>query len=162
MRFPQMLKRLIEALAVTFGATSLVLGSEIKKSDERAVQSPAHPENPSRKAGHELTDMSARLLLSLAIAMIVLALIMQLCLASGLFYLKRRLTQNKPKTVDAHLVTGRTPPPAPRLQHNPPYDYSQYRSQQDQFLGSYGWVDKKAGVARIPIHRAMEILSHEK
>jgi hypothetical protein len=157
-----MLKRLIEALAVTFGATSLVLDSEIKKSHERAVQNPSNPENPNRRAGHELTDMSAKLLLSLAIAMIVFALIMHICIASGLFYLKRRLTQTQPKTIDAHLVAGRTPPPAPRLQHNPPYDYSQYRIQQDQFLGSYGWVDKKSGVARIPIQRAMEILSHEK
>ena len=157
-----MFKRLIEALAITFGATSLVLDSEIKKSEKRATQSPANPENPSRKAGHELTDFSAPFLLSLAIGMIVLAVIMHACIASGLFYLKRHLTQTKPKNIDASLVAGRSLPPAPRLQRNPPHDYSQYRSQQDQQLSSYGWVDKKTGVARIPIQRAMEILSHEK
>lgn len=156
-----MLKRLIETLAVAIGATSLVVNSEIKKSEERAVQSPANPENPSRKAGHELTDLSAPLLLSLAIAMVLLSLLMHLGLTGGLFFLKRQLTQTKPKDIDSALVAGRTQPPAPRLQRTPVRDYVQYHHEQEKILKTYGWVDRSAGVARIPIQRAMEILSHE-
>jgi hypothetical protein len=33
------------------------------------------------------------------------------------------------------------------------------RAQEDAILTSYAWVDKKAGVARIPIDRAIEIVT---
>ena len=48
-------------------------------------------------------------------------------------------------------------PPEPRLQTNPRQDMSDLRSAEDAVLGSYGWVDKKAGVARIPIGEAMKL-----
>lgn len=35
------------------------------------------------------------------------------------------------------------------------------RSQHEQELSSYGWVDKEKGVVRIPIERAMELLIAE-
>ena len=49
-------------------------------------------------------------------------------------------------------------PPTPRLQTLAPEDLERYRAGQDQILDSYGWVDKPAGVARIPIDRAMDLL----
>jgi hypothetical protein len=33
-----------------------------------------------------------------------------------------------------------------------------YESEQETLLSSYGWIDRDAGVARIPIARAMELL----
>lgn len=35
------------------------------------------------------------------------------------------------------------------------------KASQKQRLSSYGWVDRKAGVAHIPIERAMEIRAQE-
>jgi hypothetical protein len=157
-----MFKRLLEILAVIWGATSVAVESEIQESKERAKQSPSNPDNPSRKAGHELSDLSSKLLLSLAISMIVLSVVMHLGLAGSLFYLKKKLTRTEPQLVDASLVTGREMPPAPRLQRNPPADYIRYHSNQDRILKSYGWMDRNAGIVRIPIDRAMEILSHGK
>jgi hypothetical protein len=49
-------------------------------------------------------------------------------------------------------------PPEPRLQTTAPQDLKQYRAGQDDILGSYGWVDTKAGIVRIPVERAMEVL----
>ena len=49
-------------------------------------------------------------------------------------------------------------PPAPRLQVTPVQDLEHYRAGQDQELTSYGWVDQKGGVVRIPIDRAMDLL----
>ena len=49
-------------------------------------------------------------------------------------------------------------PPEPRLQTTAPQDLKQYREGQDDILGSYGWVDIKAGIVRIPVERAMEVL----
>ena len=49
-------------------------------------------------------------------------------------------------------------PPEPRLQVSAPKDLKQYKAAQAEILNSYGWVDQNAGVVRIPIHRAMDIL----
>jgi len=49
-------------------------------------------------------------------------------------------------------------PPSPALQVTPARDLRQYLDTQDATLNSYGWVDQKAGVVRIPIDRAMDIL----
>jgi hypothetical protein len=49
-------------------------------------------------------------------------------------------------------------PPEPRLQVSAPKDLKQYQAAQGEILNSYGWVDQKAGVVRIPIDRAMDIL----
>ena len=52
----------------------------------------------------------------------------------------------------------RTLPPEPRLQVSAPKDLEQYKAAQEEILNSYGWVDEKAGIVRIPIDRAMDIL----
>jgi hypothetical protein len=49
-------------------------------------------------------------------------------------------------------------PPRPVLQVTPARDLRQYLDQQNLVLNSYGWVDQKAGVVRIPIDRAMDLL----
>jgi len=46
-------------------------------------------------------------------------------------------------------------PPEPRIQANPAGDMKALREQEDAVLGTYGWVDRQAGVARIPIDVAM-------
>jgi len=50
-------------------------------------------------------------------------------------------------------------PPEPRLQVSAPKDLKQYKGAQADILNNYGWVDQNAGVVRIPIERAMDILS---
>ena len=51
-------------------------------------------------------------------------------------------------------------PPEPRLQVTAPKDLEQYEAAQHEVLNSYGWVDRRAGVVRVPIERAMETLLH--
>ena len=35
----------------------------------------------------------------------------------------------------------------------------QLRSQEQKLLDNYGWIDRQAGIARIPVDRAIEIIS---
>ena len=49
-------------------------------------------------------------------------------------------------------------PPEPRLQDNPQEDLRSLRTRQDTQLHQYGWVNKEAGIARIPIEEAMRIV----
>ena len=50
-------------------------------------------------------------------------------------------------------------PPEPHLQEAPQHDMKEMLAQQNGVLTSYGWVDKPAGIARIPIERAISILA---
>jgi hypothetical protein len=105
--------------------------------------------------GHEGTDTSVRHVAVLAGAFVGL-LIFGLIVGYGMF---RFLTS--PETVSpppALTETGRTLPPSPRLQVNAPRDLADYMKLQQQTLDSYGWVDEKAGVVRVPIERAMDLL----
>jgi hypothetical protein len=47
----------------------------------------------------------------------------------------------------------------PRLVANEPAVLAAYRAQEDEFLASYGWVEKDKGIARMPIAEAMKIVA---
>lgn len=47
-------------------------------------------------------------------------------------------------------------PPEPRIQANPAADLKTLRDQEDVMLTTYGWVDARGGVVRVPIDVAMQ------
>jgi hypothetical protein len=49
--------------------------------------------------------------------------------------------------------------PEPRLERNERIEINDFRLKEEQTLNSYGWVDEKSGVVRIPIDRAMQLLA---
>ena len=49
--------------------------------------------------------------------------------------------------------------PKPRLQENPAVDLARMRAEEQRRVAAYGWVDRKAGIAHIPVRRAMDILA---
>jgi hypothetical protein len=61
-----------------------------------------------------------------------------------------------PPNVAANLA--RTPP-EPRLEPFPLAPGQKLRAEEDAILTTYAWVDKKAGVARIPIDRAIDFVA---
>ena len=48
--------------------------------------------------------------------------------------------------------------PTPRFQENPQQELQELRAKQKALLEGYGWVNKEAGIARIPIEDAMRIV----
>lgn len=48
--------------------------------------------------------------------------------------------------------------PAPRLMTNEPARLEEFRAEEARALQGYGWVDEKAGVARVPIAEAKTLL----
>lgn len=50
-------------------------------------------------------------------------------------------------------------PPEPRLQRVPIADLTRLREREERLLTSYGWVDREAGVVRIPVERAMQLVA---
>ncbi|HZV36704.1 MAG TPA: hypothetical protein VFB72_19160 [Verrucomicrobiae bacterium] len=53
---------------------------------------------------------------------------------------------------------GRLYFPPPHEQFSPQLDLQAFKAEQERDLNTYGWIDKKAGVVRIPIARAMDLL----
>jgi len=49
--------------------------------------------------------------------------------------------------------------PEPRLQPHPLSDRARYEARQRAMLTRYEWVKRDAGIVRIPIDRAMQILA---
>ncbi len=64
----------------------------------------------------------------------------------------------------APLATGVRLPPEPRLQGapggpaSPMEEIMRLRQQEDQTLSSYGWIDRRNGVVRIPIEQAKRLI----
>jgi len=48
--------------------------------------------------------------------------------------------------------------PQPRLQTHPGRDLRRLRADEEARLNSYGWIDRDAGVAHIPIDQAIDLL----
>lgn len=53
---------------------------------------------------------------------------------------------------------GSTAGPRPNLLVNEPANLAAFRAQEHEALTTYGWMDKNAGVVRIPIERAKDLL----
>lgn len=53
------------------------------------------------------------------------------------------------------------PPPRPELQADPRDSLRGFRGREDERLHGWAWRDRKAGLARVPIERAMEELAKE-
>ena len=59
----------------------------------------------------------------------------------------------------AHPLAIEGAPPPPNLQPEPQLDLAEFRLRQAKLLSSYGWIDREAGVVRIPIDRAMDLVA---
>lgn len=105
-------------------------------------------------SGYERSDANIRrLVFSIAGLFVLLAAVL---VAMGLMfaYLAR---QEKPGPARSPVAQGRELPPQPRLETTPYGDLTMMRAAEDAKLSSYGWVDRQAGVVRIPIDRAIEL-----
>jgi hypothetical protein len=56
------------------------------------------------------------------------------------------------------MAPPRTLPPEPRLEERPWMQHQTQLTKEDQILDTYGWTNKNAGLVRIPIDKAMDIV----
>jgi hypothetical protein len=88
-------------------------------------------------------------------------LVVTLLVAVGLVYLTHGLvafeSRRDPPPAPLAEAPGRLPP-EPRLQTRPFEDIRVQREREQRLLHEYAWVDRPAGVVRIPIERAMDLV----
>lgn len=97
-----------------------------------------------------------------AVTLTVVSLV-TMVLVWGLFRLleaRTRATEAGPTPVEAERprTAEQKLPPEPRLEIDATASLARLRAEENARLTSYGWVDKPAGIVRIPIDRAMELL----
>ncbi|MFI5280763.1 MAG: hypothetical protein ACHQU1_09720 [Gemmatimonadales bacterium] len=109
--------------------------------------------------GHEHTDVRARPIVVAGIGLTV-ALLLVAGLMLGLFdLLATRAARLSPPPNPLAAAEGPRLPPEPRLQVHAVRDLRELRAAESTILDHYGWVDKQAGVVRIPIARAIDLLA---
>jgi hypothetical protein len=110
------------------------------------------------KAGHEASDVSIRPIVWFGIGLAMATALISLAMW-GLFRFFEAGQEKRgapvPPMVAANL---RRTPSGPRLESDPLAPRRAVQSREDVALTTYGWVDQKAGVVRIPIERAMDLL----
>jgi len=108
----------------------------------------------SETAGHEIRDAKIGPLILIAAGLAITVAIVGVFIY-GIF---QYLGAHPPASIQANpMAAGAQIPPAPRIEEHPAIEIQQLHAQEEQTLSTYGWVDKKAGVVRIPIDRAMEL-----
>lgn len=114
---------------------------------------PPHP-----GPGHEESDVSIRGIVRFGIGLAVAAVVISVAMW-GLFRFLDAREQRKDRVVPPLVAANlaRTPP-GPRLEPAPLAPRRAMQAQENALLRSYGWVDRGAGVVRIPVERAMELL----
>jgi len=114
-----------------------------------------HSENPQHS--HETREAVPRYIIYFAIAVAITVAASFLVSWGVLDFFRSHHTYPPPESA---LSRGRVLPPAgvPRLQTHPNEDLQVYLNRERRILDTYGWVNRKQGIVRIPIQRAMTVL----
>jgi hypothetical protein len=116
---------------------------------------------------YENRDLGGRGIFAFLVGLIIFGVV--ICLAVyGYFAISERYkssaeplsatvtTTQGPDVPDAMERYRQTHKPTVMLQNDDVSDMNNFRAQEDRNLSSYGWIDQKAGVVRIPIDQAMK------
>jgi hypothetical protein len=103
---------------------------------------------------HEVADVSGRRIAWTAAGLAAMLAIVALAAWTVLSVLRSGSAQDasSPRAAAARM-------PSPRLQTAPSRDLDALREEKRALLSEYRWVDREAGVVRIPIEREMELLT---
>lgn len=109
------------------------------------------------RLGHEPLTVSVKGLF-IGTAGIVLLIVVSLALMYWLAIGLETREQVAERTVPLEW-TQEDLPPAPHVQPNQNFELQQFTEANQKLLNSYGWIDQRQGIARIPVNRAIELLA---
>jgi hypothetical protein len=105
---------------------------------------------------HEESDVNIGAVFKIGTGLVILAAAIHVVVWLVFMYFDRREATNLRAQYPLAAGQELRLPPAPRLQVTPRQDLRDLRAREDQVLNSYQWVDRSAGVVRIPIAEAMK------
>ncbi|HSY92741.1 MAG TPA: hypothetical protein VK812_15300 [Candidatus Binatus sp.] len=129
-----------------------------------------HPANPAPNGGYERTDIGVRGVLYFLAGLAVFGALAYLAAAGAYSYLDKRsaaeqapvnpLVTNAP--ADTRHISKDYPQgafPNPKLEEDERGQLNGIRLNEEETLSTYDYIDKNAGTIRIPIDRAMDLIS---
>jgi hypothetical protein len=116
---------------------------------------------PAEMVGHEQSDAELGPLLRFAIFLAAITFFIAVLVVGLYKYLDAREIAEKAGRYPLAEGVTRPLPPRPRLQTYPFDDIKALRKQENAVLDHYAWVDQNAGVVRIPIERAIDVLAEK-
>jgi hypothetical protein len=118
------------------------------------------PQAPAGQTGHghEANNLVVKGLIIFAVGLVAVGIVVEFCLV----YVMKDFAKDE-KALEAlapPLLSDKSATfPAPQLQPAPPIDLVKFKQAELDRLNGFGWVDRKAGIAHIPIDRAIEIVA---
>lgn len=112
-------------------------------------------EREAAARGYETRDANTRGVLGF---LAVLFVVLNLVLFGSWELFRYYAVADRPPAPPSSFADERQLPPAPELEVNGREDFQRIYAKQQQELETYAWEDRKAGVVRIPIERAMDLL----
>jgi hypothetical protein len=113
--------------------------------------------SPGKRARRETSDIDLGGVLRFGIGLIAAGVVIQVLVWLLLAHFQRQAARPVPSAFPLAATALRRLPPEPRLQTDPRDDLANMRQAEDRVLDSYGWVDRTAGIVRIPIEQAMKL-----
>lgn len=118
------------------------------------------PLAPSPAPRFEHADAGTRGLFLFFVFMVCALVLIAVILAAFFGYLSR--SDRPAPFVSAPFGNVRpVPNDTPLLQPTPSQDIRGYMQSQQHMLDSYGWIDRKNGIVRIPVDQAMRLILEE-
>src|SRR5262245_48778749 len=114
------------------------------------------PASAPENSGYERRDADVRVLTWLLTGLLGVTLVAMLLMIPLFRYFAAVEARHQPPP---STLAGARPalPPEPRLEPMPFDELRRLRAKEEETLDSYGWVDRKEGIVRIPIERAIQL-----
>jgi hypothetical protein len=130
----------------------------VEQHSHGSATPPIRPDLTVPENRHEHRDVNVFALGKFAIGLIIVA-IFSVGLVAGVFqYLLHREGGIPDSRLEAPAQDARQLPPEPRLEEVPALDLKEMRDAEQKVLTSYSWLDESAGIVRLPIDRAMDLV----
>jgi hypothetical protein len=138
----------------------------------------SHGEDGAAPLNHETTDISLEGVGKLTVGFVAILLVVSAAMYGTYRLIDRRMTAadtSMPRRERAHgvvdiakvplmdaapnmIAAGGREPAGPRILTNEPLWLRDIRTHELNVLTTYGWVNKEAGVVRLPIERAKQLI----
>jgi hypothetical protein len=106
---------------------------------------------------HEHSDVNFRTVLAFGAGMAVVVVV-----SAALMYILLMVLEGQAESRDPQISPVARPagqePPLPRLLLDEPANLDKFHAEEMKKLEGYGWVDERAGVARVPIEEAKKLI----
>src|SRR5436305_14248083 len=112
-----------------------------------------HAKGSEPEGRQERSDFNLRAILTFGAGLVVAGVFINFLVWLLFTYFSVRESRQAPAVYPLATRQENRLPPEPRLQTQPREALRELRAREDEILSSYGWIDKNAGVVRIPIDR---------